>query len=77
MLTDSDSICTIFNLFFYFRNLLKIALGSVYSDLKSAQIFDIQKLIIHKGYFYSEGNHDIGLIKLKKAVKFGKTIFIF
>ncbi|KAF7286110.1 hypothetical protein GWI33_007758 [Rhynchophorus ferrugineus] len=55
-------------------NKIKVALGSIYYNLRGARKYLIEKLVIHPAYFKSDGDPDIGLIKLKKNVSFDSNI---
>ncbi|CAG9773717.1 unnamed protein product [Ceutorhynchus assimilis] len=55
-------------------SLLKVAVGSIYSDLRGGQKLDVKETIIHKAYFESSASHDIGLIKLKRFVKLSSLV---
>ncbi|KAH1025975.1 hypothetical protein HUJ05_010575, partial [Dendroctonus ponderosae] len=45
---------------------VQVSVGSVYSDLRGGRILLVEKIVIHRDYLESNGNHhDIGLLKLQ------------
>lgn len=56
-----------------YRNLVQVALGSIFTDGSRAQRIQAQTFYINKKYFEALG-HDIGLIKLKTSARLGKNV---
>ncbi|XP_066140391.1 vitamin K-dependent protein C-like isoform X1 [Euwallacea fornicatus] len=44
--------------------LIKVSVGSVYSDLRDGQSLEVSDVYIHEGYFSGGGDNDIGLLTL-------------